>query len=272
MAKINWLKIGILILMTKFLKALTIVEKVLEQQNIKVEPQLLWVYNPFYQGDERVMKHGNCSVQVFKDPEYAPLSEIVVVNANSRLEMFENVAKNKNQIWIMELLESPVHTKNLNFFDGKINYTASYHADSDLPIPYGFLVENQNSSELAPIFPSEKPKKAVFVASNCWTSNSRSLLVDQLSRHYAIDRLGACGNGRIPRKQLEKSLKTNYRYFLAFENSNCEDYITEKVFTAFKHDLIPIVYGAPKSSYENLLPENSFIFVEDFQSVNDLAK
>lgn len=111
--------------------------------------------------------------------------------------------------------------------------------------------------------------------------------MDQFSRYYTVDKLGACSNGRIPEQQLEKLLKTNYRYFLAFENSNCEDYITEKVFIAFKlvlkqninfykkffrYDLIPIVYGAPKSSYKVLLPENSYIFFEDFQSFEELAK
>lgn len=70
-----------------------------------------------------MMKHGNCSVQVFKNPEYAFLSEIVVVNANSRLEFFENITRKQNQIWIMELLESPSHTRNLTFFDNKVNKT-----------------------------------------------------------------------------------------------------------------------------------------------------
>ena len=35
-----------------------------------------------------------------------------------------------------------------------------------------------------------------------------------------------------------------YKYYLAFENSNCVDYITEKFWDSLKHKLLPIVMGA----------------------------
>ena len=81
---------------------------------------------------------------------------------------------------------------------------------------------------------SEKPSAAIFISSNCWTSNARSHLAEQIGQYYPVDKLGACYSGRIPERDLSNLLDTKYRYFLAFENSNCEEYITEKVFKAFE--------------------------------------
>lgn len=60
---------------------------------------------------------------------------------------------------------------------------------------------------------------------------------------------------------------------MAFENTNCDEYITEKVFhNAYFKGNIPIVLGTTKSIYKSLLPPNSFIHVDDFASPKDLAQ
>ena len=41
-------------------------------------------------------------------------------------------------------------------------------------------------------------------------------------------------------------LARDYKFVLAFENSNCVDYITEKFFKALTHSVVPIVMGARK--------------------------
>ena len=43
----------------------------------------------------------------------------------------------------------------------------------------------------------------------------------------------SCGNKKCPRnkaKQCFQMLNKEYKFYLAFENSNCRDYITEKFF------------------------------------------
>lgn len=73
-------------------------------------------------------------------------------------------------------------------------------------------------------------------------------------------------------------INTNYKFYLAFENSNCREYITEKLYkNAFgnndlDHLVIPIVLGAPKKDYVKLAPLNSFIHVDDFKSAKHLAE
>lgn len=64
---------------------------------------------------------------------------------------------------------------------------------------------------------------------------------------------------------------------MAFENSNCHEYITEKLYkNAYgQNDLdylvIPVVMGAPKEEYLKRAPPNSFIHVNDFESAKHLA-
>lgn len=56
---------------------------------------------------------------------------------------------------------------------------------------------------------------------------------------------------------------------MAFENSVCRDYVTEKLFKRMEQLLIPIVLK--KSIYKRILPPGSFIAADDFLSPEDLA-
>ena len=68
-------------------------------------------------------------------------------------------------------------------------------------------------------------------------------------------------------------MNTEYKFYLAFENSNCKDYITEKFYVnGLKNDILPVVMGARKEDYVRSAPQKSFIHVDDFDSPEDLAK
>lgn len=65
---------------------------------------------------------------------------------------------------------------------------------------------------------------------------------------------------------------SKYKFYLSFENSNCDEYITEKLWwNAYAKDAIPIVMGTSKQLYRQMLPPNSYINVDDFASPRDLA-
>ena len=64
-----------------------------------------------------------------------------------------------------------------------------------------------------------------------------------------------------------------YRFYLAFENSMCDDYVTEKLFDRLmssKHPLVPVVMGG--ADYAEIVPERSVIDVRDFEGPADLAR
>lgn len=64
-------------------------------------------------------------------------------------------------------------------------------------------------------------------------------------------------------------LSANHSFYLAFENSNCPDYITEKFWRTLSKPIIPIVMGG--GNYLQEAPPHSYIDVSDFTSPQDLA-
>ena len=63
--------------------------------------------------------------------------------------------------------------------------------------------------------------------------NGRLNYAKQLGKFINVDIYGACGAHRCPRTSAAKCfnlLNQDYKFYLAFENSNCKDYITEKFF------------------------------------------
>lgn len=91
-----------------------------------------------------------------------------------------------------------------------------------------------------------------------------------------VDVYGKCGTlecGSDTDKCLRQFAK-DYKFYLAFENSHCKDYITEKVFrnSLGRGGIVPVVLGARKEEYEQQLPYKSFIYVEDFASPEELAE
>ena len=59
-------------------------------------------------------------------------------------------------------------------------------------------------------------------------------------------------------------------FYLAFENSKCNDYVTEKFYNALDIDIVPIVMGG--ANYSAIAPAGSYIDVNDFSSPQQLAK
>ena len=62
-------------------------------------------------------------------------------------------------------------------------------------------------------------------------------------------------------------LERDYKFYLAFENSKCLDYVTEKFYNALLFSIVPVVYGG--ADYNAIgAPKNSYIDVRIFQSRN----
>lgn len=115
---------------------------------------------------------------------------------------------------------------------------------------------------------------AAFI-SNCNDRNGRLAYVRELKKHIPVHVYGKCGSKICRRggKECFAMLKNDYYFVLAFENSNCRDYVTEKLFlNGLKNDVVPIVMGAHPDDYAALAPNHSYIHVEDYKSPKALAK
>lgn len=57
------------------------------------------------------------------------------------------------------------------------------------------------------------------------------------------------------------------------QNSNCKDYITEKFYlNALQNNVLPIVLGPNHQDYLKQAPDFSFIHVDEFNGVEELAR
>ncbi|XP_007427147.1 alpha-(1,3)-fucosyltransferase 7 [Python bivittatus] len=172
------------------------------------------------------------------------------------------------QKWVWVSLESPSHTKALEGWVGnEWNWVLSYRRDADLFVPYGELVPH--SLDVVDI--PEKTGLVSWVVSNYHHTQARAAVYRNLSRHVRIDVFGEASKRPLCPDCLLPTI-AKYKFYLAFENSIHRDYITEKLWrNAFLGGSVPIVLGPSRTNYQQFIPADSFIHVDDFKSAKELA-
>lgn len=180
------------------------------------------------------------------------------------------------QRWVWMNFESPSHSPGLQGLAGNIfNWTLSYRADSDIFVPYGYLYPRTHPSEQPPgLVPplARKQGLVAWVVSNWDERQARVRYYRQLSQYVTVDVFGKGGPGQpLPDAELVHTV-ARYKFYLAFENSQHLDYITEKLWrNAFLAGAVPVVLGPNRTNYERFVPSNAFIHVDDFPSASSLA-
>ena len=165
-----------------------------------------------------------------------------------------------------------------------LNTTCPYTCNKPLPNDILQLIK----PHLPQLKLTPRTRDIVYIAwfvSNCHSHSGREGLVLELRSQPGIhvDIYGECSSifhSHIVPIQckkgtpgcLEKTLK-NYRFYLSFENSKCDGYITEKYWTQGTSGvLVPIVLGAKREQYRRIAVPHSYIHIDDFRNVNELAK
>lgn len=178
-----------------------------------------------------------------------------------------------DQIYIFYNQESPSNTRKTSELNNFYNWTMTYRSDSDIKTPYGFFIEKNTNYQLPTLEElKNKNKMAVWMVSHCSTYNKREDIVENLQKHFQIDVFGACGSLKCDSEdtsQCYKLMEKNYRFYMSFENSNCQDYVTEKMYNLLKYDIVPVVYGG--ANYTEFAPPHSVINVLDFQNLTSVA-
>ncbi|XP_051154694.1 alpha-(1,3)-fucosyltransferase C [Leptopilina boulardi] len=199
------------------------------------------------------------------------------------------------QHYIFVSLESPANRQVLDLFPSKyFNLTMSYNLKSDIIWPYSYIINKVNQLIVAPNLivnwntsyeednkEDENMKKtinnkinmAIWFRSNCNTKSGRENYVEDLENYINIDKIGNClfGDKKCSREKncFADIVEPNYYFYLSFENSLCQDYVTEKFFNALQYNVVPVVYGA--ANYSNFAPPHSYINALDFDSPKELA-
>ena len=194
--------------------------------------------------------------------------------------------------------------------DDWFNITATFKSDSDVLMDYkqfknwqsiyfdsdymsSFKMISEKNEEYRNVVRNnviEKSKKSFifWLVSNCETPSRREIYVNELLKHVNIDIYGNCLNKfkntkKDPCKSSKDKEKCNfdlfssYKFYLAFENSLCNNYVTEKYWkiyspnNLFSLNIVPVVKGAKENQYHNIALKNSFINAEVFKTPKSLA-
>jgi len=200
-------------------------------------------------------------------------------------------------------------TESLAAYNNFFTDTITFRLDSTLPDIHTTLFDIQVKDSVIPenhfydeeklvadfanyVIPN-KTKGALSVIFNCGNQNRLKLVAELLRLLKFPDGSRALEVGGGCRDKIYKlagisdaetlnlargkftgvtSLSKDYYFYLSFENTHCNDYITEKFFHhGISSKTVPVVSGAPKSSYSKIVNETGFLYVEDFENTEQLA-
>jgi hypothetical protein len=134
----------------------------------------------------------------------------------------------------------------------------------------------------------------IWFVSNCHTRSRREEYIQTLGKHVGVDIYGRCEASAIKGirpypcpyetdkdecSACTRDLMRPYKFFLAFENQQCNDYISEKFWkftypeNIFDIDILPVVRGARDGQYATIAYEtHSYVNADNFKSPEALAE
>ena len=203
---------------------------------------------------------------------------------NYRANVLQDLRKTApaKQKWIFLSHETPHWDVNNVYkpYDGIFNWTATFSRDSDVFIPYKGYFKFDNPKEVTKInYPKGKTRLVAWAVSNCLETRQNYAL--ELQRYINLTVYGYCGknfkNHGDCRREQQSAVNVgscaqemaSYKFYLAFENAFCHDWVTEKYWRTVTQNIVPVVMGA---NYDKgaAIP-GSFIDVSDFNSIKELA-
>ena len=232
----------------------------------------------------------NC--EITDDVEAIELADAVVFHGRDLPSLREMAVLKKLQkpsqryVWFIQ--ENPFNTPgNVGHYSKYFDWRMTYRLDSDVPAPYGHYTTLNDVTEpkTKRNYAEGKDKLIAWAVSNC--QEFRSGVVRKLQEHVRVDVYGKCRTQFFPRNRHDydnyersdcrkgspecSALLRRYKFYLAFENADCQDYVTEKYWdNAIAHEMVPIVLGKRGYSNETVIP-GSYINVLDHPSPKSLA-
>ncbi|CAH3904701.1 unnamed protein product [Pieris brassicae] len=228
----------------------------------------------------------NFNVIVFNGPEIInlPKEELPQKRSKHQKYVFASIESSDNY---------PICRDDFNSF---FNWTWTYKLSSE--VQWGYMtIRDENKQIVGPKidmnwmdFERMKPvsedvklklgnktKAAAWFVSNCFSRSRRSELTREFAAELAkydlyIDIYGSCGTLKCSRNEedaCDNMLERDYFFYLSFENSLAEDYVTEKLLHPLKHLTVPIVYGG--ANYTRFMPDSAYLNVREL-GVKKLAE
>jgi alpha-1,3-fucosyltransferase len=206
----------------------------------------------------------NCPVtscELTVDKNRVNESDLVLVHLRDGYSQFPSYRPN-DQRWVFVLYESPVHSGDFTNLKGFFNMTSTYHLDSDFPDFYstfsGLTWKRNYNFDENKDYLKNKTDFAAAIISNCGGTSGRLNYIRELQNYITVNVYGKCGKACPAEASYNKNITNckeiisyQYKFYFAFENSVCKDYVTEKFFEILRYPIIPVVLGGGK--YEHFV-------------------
>jgi alpha-1,3-fucosyltransferase len=218
----------------------------------------------------------DCFLAAHPSPIPLQLFDAVVIFVQQVKELPPAGQRSPNQRFVFFSQEPPVMLPiEPTRYDHYFNWTMTYRRNSDIRFLYGRvhpltqLSEEEIPSKIkAPAsvnYAENKTRLVAWMVSHCQTYSQREVYVQRLRRYIDVDVYGKCGSFRCRRSAKHwlsyphcyDLIEQRYKFYLSFENSICNDYVTEKFFHILEHNVVPVVFGG--ADYSSIAPLHSYI-------------
>ncbi|EDO46847.1 predicted protein, partial [Nematostella vectensis] len=235
----------------------------------------------FIHWDDKLCPVSNCRISYNKSD--LPQANAVIFHGRDMLTMAQMKqilpSRTPTQRWVYFMHENPHYTYyDPAIYNGLFNWTMTYRRDSDFFVPYNYYsrLKPEDMSKSERNYAEGKHKPVSWMVSHC--GELRETVVRELLKYIQVDVYGPCGRKFNQSHHCDKAsgncwrIKNQYKFYLAFENKNCVDYVTEKYwYTLLESTAVPIVLGGSNYDSKVAIP-GSFINILDFSSVQALAE
>ncbi|XP_059139034.1 3-galactosyl-N-acetylglucosaminide 4-alpha-L-fucosyltransferase FUT3-like [Physella acuta] len=231
--------------------------------------------------EHKIQRFDDCRYSMCSYTKNATLADAVLISGPYvRTYDLPTSHRPPGQRWVFFNVDPAIKNYNLDREGVKavFNWTLTYQLSADIPIVYGLLEKYQPPFKDLDRIYDGKSKNVAWFVSHCNTWGLREVYVRRMSSVLPVDIFGDCGNLTCGagRRYDDSSvclpmLSKEYKFYLAFENSFCKEYVTEKFFKLFGDvDTIPVVRGG--FDYKKYLPSGIFVDAADFSSPEELAR
>ncbi|KAL3079123.1 hypothetical protein niasHT_036176 [Heterodera trifolii] len=197
-------------------------------------------------------------------------------------QSFKPLPKNRRpeQLYAMMSIESPYwcYEKMEYVPDDYFNVSITYHSASTIPVPYGQLTQITALTSPEQIWSaaeisermSRKKRFALQIVSHCGAPSGRDVLTKQLQELIELDMVGKCSGKNCDEQKCYQQQMESHFFYLAFENTVCSEYVTEKFWNALRSLTVPVVL-CREVVRESGIPDDLYIAADDFDSAAALA-